>query len=68
MDEVHRRDFKKLFMDDVTIMEAQQRVLDTSPSFQQIDSNVDAPALAMRRILRERIAAETAAARVSRSA
>ena len=65
IDEVYRRDFKTVFMEDVVIMEAQQRVVDTSPGFQPIDINVDAPSLTMRRMLRERIDAEQAGARIS---
>jgi vanillate O-demethylase monooxygenase subunit len=60
MDEIYRRDFLNVFIEDVTIMEAQQRILDQSPDFAPVDINVDAPCLAMRRMLRERIAAEAA--------
>ena len=62
MDEVYRRDFYRIFMEDVAIVEAQQAALDRDPDTRWIDINVDAPGLAMRALLRERIAAEAAAA------
>ena len=58
MDEVYRRDFYRIFMEDVAIVEAQQASLDRAPAVEWIDINVDAPGLAMRALLRERIAAE----------
>ena len=61
MDEVYRRDFFRIFMEDVAIVEAQQAAMDQAPSRAQIDINVDAPGLAMRALLRERIAAESRA-------
>lgn len=60
MDEVYRRDFYRVFMEDVVIMEAQQRVIDRDPERPMVDINVDAPGLAVRRMLRERIEAEQA--------
>ena len=58
MDEVYRRDFLRIFMEDVTIVEAQQMSMDKAPSEEWVDINVDAPGLAMRAMLGERIAAE----------
>ncbi len=58
MDEVYRRDFYRIFMEDVAIVEAQQAALDRNPAAEWIDINVDAPGLAMRALLRERIAGE----------
>ena len=58
MDEIYRRDFYRIFMEDVAIVEAQQESLDRAGSVDWIDINVDAPGLAMRALLRERIAAE----------
>ena len=60
MDEVYRRDFTRVFLEDVAIMEAQQTAMDRETSPPLVDINVDAPAIAVRRILRERIAAEQA--------
>jgi vanillate O-demethylase monooxygenase subunit len=57
MDEVYRRDFLRIFMEDVTIVEAQQAALDRGAR-PWIDINVDAPGIAMRNLLRDRIAAE----------
>lgn len=61
MDEVYRRDFYRIFMEDVTIVEAQQASMDKAPTAQWLDINVDAPGLAMRALLGERIAAEAQA-------
>jgi phenylpropionate dioxygenase-like ring-hydroxylating dioxygenase large terminal subunit len=58
MDEVYRVDFRRVFMEDVAMMEAQQIMLDRNPDRRQVDINVDAPALAMRTLIAERIAAE----------
>ncbi|NQU71980.1 MAG: hypothetical protein HQ514_15610, partial [Rhodospirillales bacterium] len=60
MDEIYRRDFYKIFMEDVSIVEAQQVTIDLAPDKEWIDINVDAPGIAMRNLLRERIAAEAA--------
>ena len=62
MDEIYRRDFYRIFMEDVAIVEAQQASLDRAGSVDWIDINVDAPGLAMRALLREALAAEAAAA------
>ena len=62
MDEIYRRDFYRIFMEDVAIVEAQQASLDRNGGADTIDINVDAPGLAMRALVRERIAAEAAAA------
>jgi vanillate monooxygenase len=53
-------DFRRVFLEDIAVMEAQQRVNDAMPEAATIDVNVDAPPLAMRRLLAERIAAEAA--------
>ena len=66
MDEVYRRDFYRIFMEDVAIVEAQQASLDRNAAAERIDINVDAPGLAMRALLREHIAAEAAAGDNSR--
>ena len=65
MDEVYRTDFLKVFLEDVVIMEAQQANLDRISDESFVDLNVDAPALAMRKLLRERIAEEQAATAVA---
>ena len=46
-------------------MEAQQDAIDRDPEKPWIDINVDAPALAMRALLAEHIAAENGAVRAS---
>lgn len=58
MDEIYRRDFRKVFMEDVVIMEAQQANQQAFPDEEWIDINVDAPGIAMRSLIQERIAAE----------
>ncbi len=62
MDEVYRVDFKRVFMEDVEMMEAQQASIERDPERALIDINVDAPALAMRSLVAGRIAAENGAA------
>ena len=47
-----RRDFLAVFMEDVTVLEAQQRVFDSRPEAPTIDINVDAPTIAMRAVNR----------------
>ena len=54
-------DFRRVFGEDIAVMEAQQRVNDERPGAPTIDVNVDAPPLAMRRHLSERMEAENAA-------
>ncbi|MGH7090372.1 MAG: Rieske 2Fe-2S domain-containing protein [Stellaceae bacterium] len=51
-------DFRRVFFEDIAVMEAQQRVNDARPDAATIDIAVDAPVLAMRRLLQERMAAE----------
>ncbi len=63
IDEVYRVDFKRVFMEDVELMEAQQEAIDRDPERPLVDINVDAPALAMRALVAERIAAENGAGR-----
>ncbi len=58
MDEVYRRDFLKVFMEDVVILEAQQTAMDLAPDSRWVDINVDAPGIAMRNLVRDNIAAE----------
>ncbi len=65
MDEVYRVEFKRVFLEDVEMMEAQQGAIDRDPEKPWIDINVDAPALAMRALLAEHIAAENGAVRAS---
>ena len=62
MDEVYRVDFKRVFMEDVEMMEAQHAAIERDPERALIDINVDAPALAMRSLVAGRIAAENGAA------
>ncbi len=59
MDEVYRTDFLRVFHQDLAIMEAQQRMVDEMPDAPVIDINVDAPALRMRELLNNRIAAQS---------
>ena len=58
MDEVYRRDFYRVFMEDVVIMEAQQTSMDLAPDKKWVDINADAPGIAMRNLLRDRVTAE----------
>jgi vanillate O-demethylase monooxygenase subunit len=58
IDEVYRRDLYKIFMEDVAVMEAQQAAMDRAPDRPWVDVNGDAPGLAMRKLVRERIEAE----------
>ena len=51
-------DFLMTFMEDVGILEAQQKSLSRDPARALIDLNVDVPGLAARRMVAERIAAE----------
>jgi len=51
-------DFRRVFFEDIAVMEAQQRVNDARPHAPVIDISVDAPVLAMRRLVEEQIAAE----------
>ena len=50
--------FLATFLEDVEILEAQQASIDRDPERTLIDLNVDAPGLAARKVLAERIAAE----------
>jgi vanillate O-demethylase monooxygenase subunit len=61
IDEVYRVQFKRVFMEDVEIMEAQQDSIDRDPERPLVDINVDAPGLAVRALITERIAAENGA-------
>ena len=47
--------FARTFDEDVGILEAQQRSLDRDPDRPLVDINVDAPGLAARRMVRERL-------------
>jgi vanillate O-demethylase monooxygenase subunit len=61
--EVTRRmvvDFRKVFGEDIAVMEAQQRINDARPDAPTIDINLDAPPFAMRRLMGELLAAESA--------
>ena len=55
-------DFRRVFDQDVAVMEGQQRASDAWPDAPTIDINVDAPPLAMRRLMRQLIADENGAA------
>ena len=59
MDEIYRTDFLRVFHQDLAIMEAQQRMVDEMPDAPVVDINVDAPALTMRKLLAERISAQS---------
>lgn len=51
-------DFRRVFAEDIAVMEGQQRMSDLRPDAPTVDVNVDAPPLAMRRLIAERVAAE----------
>ena len=51
-------DFLQTFMEDFEILEAQQRSIDRDRKRQFIDLNVDAPGIALRRMLQEKILTE----------
>lgn len=55
-------DFRRVFGEDIAVMEAQQRRNEMLAGAANIDINVDAPPLAMRRLLRQLMAAESVAA------
>jgi vanillate O-demethylase monooxygenase subunit len=61
-------DFRRVFGEDIAVMEAQQRVNDARPDAPTIDINLDAPPFAMRRLVRERLAAEAPKRRVHAAA
>jgi phenylpropionate dioxygenase-like ring-hydroxylating dioxygenase large terminal subunit len=54
-------DFRTVFLQDVAVMEAQQRIAAALPDAPTIDINIDAPPLAMRRLVQQTLAAERAA-------
>ena len=54
--------FRQVFLEDVAVMEAQQRVIDKHPDAPTIDINSDTPTIAMRKVLAQLIAEEQAAA------
>lgn len=60
--EIWVEQFRQVFLEDVAVMEAQQRVFDRRPDAPTIDINSDAPTIAMRRLLAQLIAEERAAA------
>ena len=53
--------FRQVFLEDVVVMEAQQRVNDRHPHAPNIDINSDTPTIAMRKVLAQLIAEEQAA-------
>jgi phenylpropionate dioxygenase-like ring-hydroxylating dioxygenase large terminal subunit len=53
-------DFRRVFLEDVAVMEGQERNAAALPGAPTIDINIDAPPLAMRRLVRQFIAEETA--------
>ena len=52
--------FTDVFLEDKSILEAQQRIVDLKPNAQMVDINSDAPGIAARRMLADLIAAERA--------
>jgi len=52
-------DFRKVFGEDIAVMEGQQRVNDTRPDAPTIDINLDVPPFAMRRLMNELLATES---------
>jgi vanillate O-demethylase monooxygenase subunit len=54
--------FRRVFLEDVAVMEAQQAVNDRYPDAPTIDINSDSPTIAMRKVLAQLIAEEQAAA------
>jgi vanillate O-demethylase monooxygenase subunit len=58
VDEVYRRDFRAVFHQDVVILDAQQGNIDRFAGADQIEINVDGPAMTVRRLLEARIAEE----------
>jgi phenylpropionate dioxygenase-like ring-hydroxylating dioxygenase large terminal subunit len=62
VDEFYRRDFRAVFYQDVVILDAQQRNMERFAGADQIEINVDGPALTVRRLLNARIAEENRAA------
>jgi phenylpropionate dioxygenase-like ring-hydroxylating dioxygenase large terminal subunit len=54
-------DFRTVFGEDIAVMEGQQRVNERYPEAPTVDVSWDGPPLAMRRLLAERMAAESAA-------
>ena len=60
-------DFRKVFGEDIAVMEGQQRRNDAYPDAPTIDVNWDGPPLAMRRLVAERMAAEQAGERGPRA-
>ena len=58
MDEIFRNDFTRIFLEDVGVMEKQQEMMSSKPDAPQIDINVDAPSMAFRTVLIDRIADE----------
>ena len=61
MDEIFRTQFDAVFIEDKEVLEAQQRRLDMALDATPIDINVDTPGIAVRRLLRAMIEAESAA-------
>jgi phenylpropionate dioxygenase-like ring-hydroxylating dioxygenase large terminal subunit len=51
-------DFRRVFDEDVAVMEGQQRTTDARPNAPTVDIIIDAPPLAMRRLVQDRMAAE----------
>ena len=60
--ETVQRDFLAVFLEDVTVLEAQQQVFDERPDAPCIDINVDAPTIAMRAVNRRLLEEESAVA------
>ncbi|MBM3486032.1 MAG: aromatic ring-hydroxylating dioxygenase subunit alpha [Alphaproteobacteria bacterium] len=58
VDEIYARDFQRVFRQDVVAIGAQQKNMDVFRNAPQIDINVDAPGLALRRLIATALAAE----------
>ena len=56
--DMFRSNYAKVFLEDKTVLEAQQAEMSRSPDAPMIDINADAPCLQTRKLLREMIAAE----------
>jgi phenylpropionate dioxygenase-like ring-hydroxylating dioxygenase large terminal subunit len=59
-DEIYRTQFTDVFLEDKVVLEAQQASVSRNPDAAMIDTNDDAPSIAIRNALRAAIAAEQA--------
>ena len=58
VDELYRVGFRTVFMEDVTVFDAQQANHDRFPVRHEVDINTDGPGMNIRRMIDQRIAAE----------